>query len=83
MTAPPQWTFDASPGRITVTSEFATVDIDSRNEAYLLGILAMAIDKASESVALTEAIKIAWPEPVPPPGSVAVTSNITITPDPK
>ena len=81
MTAPPQWAFDASPGRITVTSEFATVDMNSRNEAYFLGLDLMRLGIRDAIGPLLDAIKIAWPEPVPPPGAIVVTSNITINPD--
>lgn len=83
MTAPPQWAFDATPGRITVTSECGTVDIGSRNEAYFLGLNLMRLGIRDAIGPLLDAVKIAWPDPVPTPGSVVVSNSFTITPDPK
>ena len=87
MTTPHTWTFDAGPlrsiaaelGRIVVKNEGAQqMTISRKGEGYLLGFALMAQGRRDEVAALLEAYRIAWPDPVPSPGSVVVTSNIRI-----
>jgi hypothetical protein len=86
MTTPRTWTFDdgpirsitAEPGRIVVKSEDAQLTITRKGEGHLLGFTMMAQGLRKEVGALVEAYRIAWPDPVPPPGSIAVGLNIDI-----
>ena len=86
MTTPRTWTFDAGPirsitaepGRIVVTNEDSQLTITRKGEGHLLGFAMMAQGLREEIGALVEAYRIAWPDPVPPPGSIAVGLNIDI-----
>lgn len=87
MTTLHTWTFDdgpirsiaAEPGRIVVKSEDAQqMTITRKGEGHLLGFALMAQGLREEIAALLEAYRIAWPDPVPRPGSIAVGLNIDI-----
>ena len=86
MTTPHTWTFDdgpirsitAEPGRIVVKNEDSQLTITRKGEGHLLGFAMMAQGLREEIGALVEAYRIAWPDPVPPPGSIAVGLNIDI-----
>ena len=86
MTTPHTWTFDdgpirsitAEPGRIVVAKEDAQLTITRKGEGHLLGFAMMAKGLRKEIAALLEAYRIAWPDPIAPPGSIAVGLNIDI-----
>ena len=86
MTTPHTWTFDAGPirsitaepGRIVVAKEDAQLTITRKGEGHLLGFAMMAQGLRKEVGALLEAYRIAWPDPIAPPGSIAVGLNIDI-----
>jgi hypothetical protein len=83
------WSFDDGPirsitaelGRIVVTNEDSQLTITRKGEGYLLGFALMAQGRRDEVGALLGAYAIAWPDPVPPPGSIIVGTNITIDED--
>ena len=87
MTTPHTWTFDdgpirsitAEPGRIVVKNESAQqMTITRKSDGYMLGFAMMAQGLRKEVGALAEAYRIAWPDPIAPPGSIAVGLNIDI-----
>ena len=86
MTTTHKWTFDdgpirsitAEPGRIVVAKEDAQLTITRKGEGHLLGFAMMAQGLRKEVGALAEAYRIAWPDPIAPPGSIAVGLNIDI-----
>ena len=87
MTAPHTWTFDAGPirsitaepGRIVVKNEGAQqMTITRKGDGYMLGFAMMAQGLREEIAALLEAYRIAWLDPIAPPGSIAVGLNIDI-----
>jgi hypothetical protein len=86
MTTQNTWTFDdgplrsitAEPGRIVAKSEDAQMTITRKGEGHLLGFALMAQGLREQVGALLAAYRIAWPDPVPPPGSIIVGMNLTI-----
>ena len=89
MIEPRKWSFDDGPvrsisaelGRVVVQSEDAQLTITRKGEGYLLGFALMAQGRRDEVGALLAAYRIAWPDPVPPPGSIVVGMNIEIDED--
>ena len=86
MTDQNTWTFDdgplrsitAEPGRMVIKSEDAQMTITRKGEAHLLGFALMAQGLREQVGALLAAYRIAWPDPVPSPGSIIVGMNLTI-----
>jgi hypothetical protein len=86
MTTQNTWTFDdgpirsitAEPGRIVVAKEDAQLTITRKGEGHLLGFAMMSQGLREQVGALLGAYAIAWPDPVPSPGSITVTPNFTI-----
>jgi len=86
MTTQNTWTFDdgplrsitAEPGCIVAKSEDAQMTITRKSEGYLLGFALMAQGLREQVGALLAAYRIAWPDPVPSPGSIIVGMNLTI-----
>jgi hypothetical protein len=88
MTTPHTWTFDngpirsitAEPGRIVVEIEDDKMTINRKGDGHLFGFALMAQGRRDEVGALSEAYRIAWPDPVAPPDSIVVEQNIKVTP---
>ena len=92
MTTPHTWTFDDSrittvvsePGQVTLTwDDGSAFTYFSRSFLGLIVLTLIASVREEVLVAIRNAIWLAWPEPVPPPGAVVVSNSFTITPDPK
>jgi hypothetical protein len=80
------WTFDdglirlicADPGRIVIEREDGQMALLRRGEAHWLGFWMMSQGLREQVGALLAAYRIAWPDPVPSPGSLTVGMNLTI-----
>jgi hypothetical protein len=86
MTTQNTWTFDdglirlicADPGRIVLERQDGQMALIRRGEAHWLGFWMMSQGLREQVGALLAAYRIAWPDPVPPPGSLTVGMNIDI-----
>jgi hypothetical protein len=86
MTTQNTWTFDdglirlicADPGRIVLERQDGQMALIRRGEAHWLGFWMMSQGLREQVGALLAAYRIAWPDPVPPPGSLTVSMNIDI-----
>jgi hypothetical protein len=86
MTTQNTWTFDdglirlicADPGRIVLERQDGQMALIRRGEAHWLGFWMMSQGLREQVGALLAAYRIAWPDSVPPPGSLTVGMNIDI-----
>jgi hypothetical protein len=86
MTEQNTWTFDdglirsisAQRGQIVVATTKTQAIFTSKGEAHLLGLFMMSQGLREQVGALLAAYRIAWPDPVPSPGSLTVGMNLTI-----
>lgn len=86
MTTPHIWTFDdgpirsitAEPGRIVLAKGDEQLTLTRKGDGQWVGFMLMAQQRHKESAALLAAYRIAWPDPVPRPGSLTIGMNIDI-----